>query len=75
MYAYAHVPLDDETSRLVSFSSGDRLYSFTRGFYGLKGLPNFFTNQMYTYFRKIIDQGFALVYIDDILLYLILKII
>ena len=68
MCAYAHVPLDGETSRLVSFSSGVRLYSFTRGFYGLKGLPNFFTKQMYTYFQKLIDQGFALVYIDDILL-------
>ena len=68
MYAYAHILLDDATSRLVSFSSGDRLYSFTRGFYGLKGLPNFFTKQMYTYFKTLIDAGFALVYIDDILL-------
>ena len=68
MYAYAHAPLDEETITLTSFSSGDKLYAFTRGFYGLKGLPNFFTKQMYSFFQKLIDQGFALVYIDDILL-------
>ena len=68
MYAYAHVPLDPETSILTSFSSGDKLYAFIKGFYGLKGLPNFFTQQMYNFFRKLIDQGSALVYIDDILL-------
>ena len=68
MYAYAHAPLDEETITLTSFSSGDKLYAFTREFYGLKGLPNFFTTQMYSFFQKLIDQGFALVYIDDILL-------
>ena len=44
MYAYAHTPLDEETIKLTGFSSGDKLYAFIRGFYGLKGLPNFFTN-------------------------------
>ena len=43
MYAYAHTPLDEETIKLTGFSSGDKLYAFIRGFYGLKGLPNFFT--------------------------------
>ena len=68
MYAYAHTPLDDETNKLTSFSSGDKLFAFIRGFYGLKGLPIFFTKQMSTFFKTLIEQGFALVYIDDILL-------
>ena len=34
----------------------------------LKGYPIFFTKQMYSFFQKFIDQGFALVYIDDTLL-------
>ena len=69
MYAYAHTPLDEETIKLTSFSSsGDKLFAFIRGFYGLKGLSNFFTKQMSTYFITLIEQGFALVYIDDILL-------
>ena len=68
MYAYAHTPLDEYTIKLTSFSSGDKLFAFIRGFYGLKGLPNFFTKQMSTFFKKLIEQGFALVYIDDILL-------
>ena len=68
MYAYAHTPLDEETIKLPSFSSGDKLFASIRGFYGLKGLPNFFTKQMSTFFRKPIEQGFALVYINNILL-------
>ena len=68
MYAYAHTPLDEDTIKLTSFSSGDKFFAFVRGFYGLKGLPNFFTKQMSTFFKTLIEQGFALVYIDDILL-------
>ena len=67
MYAYAHTPLDEDTIKLTSFS-GDKFFAFIRGFYGLKGLPNFFTKQMSTIFETLIEQGFALVYIDDILL-------
>ena len=68
MYAYAHTPLDEETIKLTGFSSGDRLYTLIRGFYGLKGLPNFSTKQMSTFFRSLIDKRSALVYIDDIFL-------
>ena len=68
MYAYAHTPLDEETIKLTSFSSGDKLFSFMRGFYDLKGLPNYFPKQMSTFLKTLIEQGFALVYIDDILL-------
>ena len=68
MYAYAHTPLDEETIKLTGFSSRDKLYTFIRGFYGLKGLPNFFTKQMSTFFRPLIDKRSALVCIDDILL-------
>ena len=67
MYAYAHAPLE-EAITLTIFSSGDKLYAFTRGFYGPKGLPNFFTKQINSFFQKLIDQGFALVYIDDFFL-------
>ena len=68
MYAYAHVPLDEDTINLTSFSSGDKLFAFIRGFYGLKELPNFFTKQMSTFFQPRTEQGSALVDIDDILL-------
>ena len=68
MYAYAHTPLDEETIKLTSFSSGDKLFAFIRGFYDLKGLPKFFSKQLSTFFKTLIEQGFALVYLDDILL-------
>ena len=38
MYAYAHTPLDEKTIKLTSFSSGDKLFAFIRGFYSLQGL-------------------------------------
>ena len=31
MYAYAHTPLDEDTIKLTSFSSGDKLFAFIRG--------------------------------------------
>ena len=68
MYAYAPTPLDEETIKLTGFSSADKLYTFIRGFYELKGLPNFFKKQMSTFFRPLIDKQSALVYIDEILL-------
>ena len=69
MYAYAHTPLDEKTIKLTSFSSGDKLFAFIQGFFGLKGLPNFFTKQMSTFFKTLIEQGSALVYIDDTYFY------
>ena len=68
MYAYAHTPLDEETIKLTSFSSGVKLFAFKLDFYGLKGLPNFYTKQVSTFFKTFFEQAFALVYIDDILL-------
>ena len=61
-----HTPLEEETIKLTSFSSGDKLFAFIRGSYGFKGLPNFFTKQMSSFFKTPIEKGFALVYIDDI---------
>ena len=68
MYANAHTPLDEETIKLKSFSSGNKLFTFIRGFYGLKRLPKILTKQMSNFFKTLIEQGFALFYIDDILL-------
>ena len=69
MYAYAHTPLDEEIRKLTSFSSGDKLFEFVRGFYALRGLSNVFTKQISSFFKTLIEQGFALVYIDDTLLF------
>ena len=48
MYANEHTPLDEETIKLTSFSSGDKLFAVIRGFYGLKGLPIFLQNKCRT---------------------------
>ena len=66
MYAYAHTPLDEETIKLTSFSSGDKVFTFKGGVYGLERLSNFFTKQISNSLKTLIEQGFALVYNDDI---------
>ena len=43
-------------------------FAFIRGFHGLKGLPNCFFYKTKNKCQTLIEQGFALVYIDDILL-------
>ena len=68
MYAYAHTPLDEETIKLTSFSSGHKIFAFIRGFYGVQGFPNVFTKQMSTFFKTPMEQRFALVYNNGILL-------
>ena len=68
MYAYAHTPHNEETIKLINFSSGDKLFAFIRGFNGPKRLQIFSTKQISTFFKTLIEQGFALVHIDDILL-------
>ena len=73
MYANAHTPLDEDTIKLTSFSSGDKLFAFIRGFYGLKRLPNFFTKQMSTFFKTLIEQGLPLSTLTIYYFYLTLK--
>ena len=68
MFAYAYATLDNEALKLTGFSSGDKLFAFFRGFYGLKGLPYFLTQQMSMLLKDFIRQGSSLVYIVVILL-------
>ena len=46
--AYHQVPLSPETPKLTSFIIGGRQYTYTPGFHGLCGLPNFFSRLMTT---------------------------
>ena len=63
--AYHQVPLSSETQKLTSFIIGGRHYTFTRGFYGLCGLPNFFSRLMTIHFDPLIRKKQAITYIDD----------
>ena len=45
--AYNQVPLTEETQQLTSFVIGSKQYTFPCGFYGLCGLPNFFSRIMH----------------------------
>ena len=63
--AYHQVPLSYETQKLTSFTIGGRQYTFTPGFYGLCGLPNFFSRLMTIPFDPLIRKKQAITYIDD----------
>ena len=54
--AYHQVLLSSETHKLTSFIIGGRQYTFTRGFYGLCGLPNFFSRLMTSNFEQLIRK-------------------
>ena len=63
--AYNQVPLTEETQQLTSFVIGAKQYTFQRGFYGLCGLPNFFSRIMTIHFAPLIKKKQAITYIDD----------
>ena len=54
--AYHQVPLSFETQKLTNFIIGGRQYTFTREFYGLCGLPNFFSRLMTIHVDPLIGQ-------------------
>ena len=55
--AYHQVPPSSETQKLTSFIIGGQQYTFTRGFYGLCGLPNFFSRLMTIHFDPLIKKN------------------
>ena len=54
--AYHQVPLRPETQKLTSFIIGGRQYTYTRGFYGLCGLPNFLSRLLTIHFEPLIKK-------------------
>ena len=58
--AYHQVPLSTETQKLTSFIIGGKQYTYTRGFYGLCGLPNFFSRLMTIHFDPLIKKKQAI---------------
>ena len=63
--AYHQVPLCAETQELSSVMIGGKQYIYTRGFYGVCGLPNFFSRLMTIHFDPLIKKKQAITYIDD----------
>ena len=63
--AYHQVPLSFETQKMLSFITGGRQYTFTRGFYGLCGLQDFFSRLLTIHFDPLIRKKQAITYIDD----------
>ena len=59
------VPLSPDTQKLTGFLIGGKQYNYTRGFYGLCGLPNFFSRLMTIHFDPLTKKKQAITYIDD----------
>ena len=58
--AYQQVPLSPENQKLASFIIDGRRYTYTRGFYGLCGLPNFFSRLITIHFEPLIKKKQAI---------------
>ena len=63
--AYHQVPLSLKTQKLTSFIIGGKQYTYTRGFYGLCGLPKFFSPLLTIHFDPLIKKTQAITYIHD----------
>ena len=63
--AYHQVPFNPEAQNLTSFIIGGKHYTYTGGFYGLCGLPNFFSWLMTINFDPLIKKRQAITYSDD----------
>ena len=66
--AHHQVPLSPEIQKLTSFIIGRKQYTYTRGFYGLCGLPNLFSRLMTNHFDPLIKKKQAITHIDDTIL-------
>ena len=66
--AYHQVPLTEESQKCTGIVIGNRQYTYCRGFYGLSGLPNFFSQLMALSMVPLIKTNQALTYIDDTIL-------
>ena len=66
--AYQQVPLSPATQKLTSFIIGGKQYTYTRGFYGLCGLPNFFSRLETIHFDPLTKRKQAITYINDTIL-------
>ena len=73
MYAYSHTPIYEGTIKVTSFSSGDKLFAFTRGFYGLKGIPNFFQSKCLPSLKLLYNKVLPLFTLTIFYFYLTLK--
>ena len=66
--AYHQVPLSPETQKLTSFVIGGKQYTYRVGFYGLCGLPQWFSRMIAINFELLIKKKKAITYLDDSLL-------
>ena len=66
--AYHQVPLSPETQKLTSFVIGGKQCTYQAGFYGLCGLPQWFSRMMAINFEPLIKKKKAITYLDDSLL-------
>ena len=66
--AYQQVSLSPDTQKLTSFIIGGSQYTYTRRFYGLCGLPIFFSRLMTIQLEPLIKKKQAVAYIDGTIL-------
>ena len=66
--AYNQVLFSKDIRKLTNFVVVGKQYIFEQSFYGLCGLPNFFSRIMTIHFAEMIIKKQAITYIDDVIL-------
>jgi len=66
--AYHQIELTERSKPHTAFEIGNRAFHFNNGFYGLQGLPSFFSLVMLVIFRPMIEKGTIITYLDDVLI-------
>ena len=61
--AYHRVPLSEETQKLTILSVGGKQYTYQVGFYGLCGLPQWFSRMMAINFEPLVKKKQAITYL------------
>ena len=65
--AFNQLPFWEDTKKLTSFVVVAKQYMFEPGFYGLSGLPKFFTRIMTLHFAEMIAKKQAITYTDAVI--------
>ena len=67
--AYHPIPLSQETQKFIIFIVGGRQFTYSRGFYGLCGLPNYFSRPILIHFDPLIKRDQAIFHLDNTIIH------
>ena len=65
---YFHVPVEEESKKYTAFCVPRGLYEFNKMPFGFCNSPAYFSKYVYAVFRRLIETGMIITYMDDIII-------